>query len=591
MTLALAAAALAACGGSGANDDVDFVDSPGASGDAPPDNCNVVIDFTPKKPVAGATTVVRLRALAVNAGVILGYTWTVVRNGTVVVPTEPALADNSEATFVADVATAYAVRVVLANAGPICFDGQNMVNVVQPGAGEAVFRFHVIPPPGDARPPYDDLAIVTGGATSALDHDLVLPEGGVRNGIVTGPNDEPVPGYLQFRPITQRDALVEAYAATQGGYAARLGDDRHEVLVIPGRGSPLAPQRLTWMPGQSTLKLAAAGERAISGRVRVGAAALAGASVQLTIDGIPTTIGTTDATGAFTVRGVPASGAPVEIAVTPPATRGLPRLRATSAQLALDQELAITYAPVTERDLAGTVVRRGGAPIANAAVAIVGTIPAAATVSTGAVTVDAVGEVRAEALADASGALPQLHAPAAPLSAVIAAIPGDLALTAVNLTSGVPASISAAAMVPVSTEARNAAGPLAGVTLDAIPTGDFALAGTPAVRATSSASGTITLNLAAGATYDLRFLDPGGRAAPLVRTNVTTTTVGATNLLPAHTRVRGLVTDGTQPLRGALVQVLCATCTGLDRTRPLAEGLTGVDGRFTLAVPNPSPAQ
>jgi hypothetical protein len=144
-------------------------------------------------------------------------------------------------------------------------------------------------------------------------------------------------------------------------------------------------------------------------------------------------------------------------------------------------------------------------------------------------------------------------------------------------------------MLAVATETRFPANTLLpGVTLDAIPTGDLALAGAAPVRVTSNASGQISLNLAAGASYDLRFVDPAGRAAPLIRTNIASSAVGATNILRARTRVGALVTDGTQPIRGALVQVLCASCTGVERTRPIAEGLTGIDGRFSLAVPDPS---
>jgi hypothetical protein len=415
----------------------------------------------------------------------------------------------------------------------------------------------------------------------------VLADGAVRNGTVVDGSGAPVAAYLKFAPVVQRDAVVEAYAGTNGAYTCRLRDDTHDVIVIPERASGLAPRRFAWQPGTTQFVVDAAMD--ISGSVRVGAAGLAGANVQLTIDGVPTTIATTDMNGDFTVHGTVVSGALVVLEVTPPATRGLPRLTASSTALDLGMPLSIVYAAVAERDLAGTAVRRGGSALPNAAVSIVGTIPSSATVSTGGAPVSATGELRASAIADAAGVLPQLLAPGAQLSAVITPAPGDVALTSVNLTNTVPTTITAAAMLSVVTATQFPANTaLAGVALDAVPAGDLALAGVPTVRATSNASGQISLSLAAGASYDLRFIDPQGRAAPLVRTNIAASSVGAVNVLKARTRVSALVSNGSQPIRGALVQVLCGSCTGLERSRPIAEGVTGIDGRFTLAVPDPS---
>jgi hypothetical protein len=38
---------------------------------------------------------------------------------------------------------------------------------------------------------------------------------------------------------------------------------------------------------------------------------------------------------------------------------------------------------------------------------------------------------------------------------------------------------------------------------------------------------------------------------------------------------------------GASVQILCATCTGLDATRPIAETATDTVSRYRIAVPDP----
>ena len=147
--------ALAACGGdSGASI---VVDAPNGVGDAPPDGCTVSISFEPAKPLVGQT--VRLRALVTGAGVIQDYAWTV-QTGATMVPTQDALPDRSEVTFVPTIAGNFGAQVVVTNAGPFCFAGQNIIEVKQPGSGEASFRFHVLGAAGDPRPPLDDLAIV-----------------------------------------------------------------------------------------------------------------------------------------------------------------------------------------------------------------------------------------------------------------------------------------------------------------------------------------------------------------------------------------------------------------------------------------------
>jgi hypothetical protein len=60
--------------------------------------------------------------------------------------------------------------------------------------------------------------------------------------------------------------------------------------------------------------------------------------------------------------------------------------------------------------------------------------------------------------------------------------------------------------------------------------------------------------------------------------------------MPAATLVSGdIAVNGLGASAGALVQVLCATCTGIDRTRPLAEVTTDGAGHYVFAVPDPTP--
>ena len=114
----------------------------------------------------------------------------------------------------------------------------------------------------------------------------------------------------------------------------------HDVVVIPS-SSALAPRKLTWS-GLSQPSFVIDAGSPITGVVRHGTTAVAGAKVELSIDGVPSTIGTTAADGSFSLRGVPVPSATVTVEVTPPASLGLPRLEAAAA-FDLSQPVAITY--------------------------------------------------------------------------------------------------------------------------------------------------------------------------------------------------------------------------------------------------------
>src|SRR5204863_59302 len=84
--------------------------------------------------------------------------------------------------------------------------------------------------------------------------------------------------------------------------------------------------------------------------------------VQLTIDGVPTTLATTDVNGNFTTLGIDVPGATVKLEVTPPAGSGLSRLEATD-MLDVGVSIDVSYAAKTLRSLQGVPVRRGGAAL------------------------------------------------------------------------------------------------------------------------------------------------------------------------------------------------------------------------------------
>jgi hypothetical protein len=237
------------------------------------------------------------------------------------------------------------------------------------------------------------------------------------------------------------------------------------------------------------------------------------------------------------------------------------------------------------RDLAGLQLQRGGNPLAGATLTVVGALSSAGTIGG----LSAIGDVRATATADASGALPARLVAAGPLTGVIGASATDLAVVPLDLSSSVPATLTAPAMAAITTTISHGDA-LGGVSVQLVPQGELALVGAGPIYLTSGANGTVSGAVASGGTYDLLITDPAGRGAPLAIRDVTSSTLAAAYELPEPVHVSGELTLTGNPNRlvGAAVQILCESCDGVDRARPLAEGASDQGGTFTLAVPRPA---
>lgn len=568
---------LAACGAGGA----DSPNTDAGTGDAP-QGCVVGISYEPNPPFAGPGMMIRATASVQNSPGQHTYTWFLSKDGGPNTTPAPANLDGSQVQFLAEDEGIYRVRFRIED--PNCEEASINIDVNEQGVGSTNLRVHVVAPPSENRPPLDKVVIVDGGDDELID-DLQLAPATTASGTVRLAG-MPVAGYLRFMPIVGGEAAVETYADALGNYTVPVRPESHNVLVIPTTPN-VAPQVTVWTPGLTTLDLLDGAP--VTGTVvrDPGGTPVPNATVQVTVDGIPSTIATTDGSGAFTVLAPPIFGTTQRLEITPPASTGLPRLVAESTQLDLSQTVTARYAATTVRDLAATTIERSGL-LAGATVSIVGTIAIAGTITAGA-TVDAVGEVRATAITNGGGALPTLRVPAAPLAAVIFPGPaGDHAVTQIDLTTAVPGSITAQSPIqrtPTLTSSTGAA--LAGAVLDAVPKGALALAGAPTIRRTAGPGGVVTIDLAPGATYDVRLLDPNGnRGALRVIPDATSATITGSLALTKPTQVQGLVI-GSAPIPGAIIQFLCVQCTGLERSRPIAEGVTGIDGRFQLAVPDP----
>lgn len=550
--------------------------------DGQPYPCPVGLGFSPTQPVAGEGTTIRVTA-HVDAQDVVDYFWRVTFGGQDVT-FMPAQDDRSQIDFRAAAPGIYDVSLDALINTHHCGGGMLAVNVRAPGGKRERFRLRIVPPRSFVAPPLEKLVPIDGGADVDLGSTTVDP-GDLINPLVTSP-DGPLPAYLRFSPYSAQDAIVEAFSDGAGHATARVIPGLYSVLVVPSVATA-APRRIdNWSSSNPMLTVAAGAP--ITGSVHDPAdAPLAGATVQLTIDGVPSTVATTAADGSFALRAAGVGETVVE--VTPPAASGLPRLVATSSTFDLGKPFQVRYADsLAVTDLAGTRVLRQGAPVANARVVVVAALAAVGTVTAGPQEA-ASGAVRIAASADAGGALPAMLVPAAAMSAVITAGPGDLAVAALDTRAGVPASLDAPAMASFVTAVVDVAGKhLPGAVIDAVPVGALAMAAAPTLHVVAGAAGTATAALAAGGHYDLRVRDPAGNGAPIVVGDRTAGTIAASYPLPPAIVVRGTVKyAGGQVLPNAAVQILCDQCSGLERAKPLAEASTDETGTYSLAVPDP----
>ena len=551
-----------------------------------PGGCQITISTDPTDPAAGPGTVVRATANDNQLNGVPARIWHVVfdphgLNTPVDFTTLPP--DGQQIEFPAPTAGDY--HITLDDEPAINCDQAAPLDVTvhDPQANVSLYRLQVSPLPTDHTPAQDKIIQVFGGAGATLPV-FALDAGTDAMGTVLASSGAGLQAYLRFSSPATRTPLIEAITAADGTYTQRLRFAAYDVLVVPMvAGEP--GQRFTgWMPGLP-LQLAAA--TTITGTVHgPSGAALANATVELHIDDVPTTVVTTQANGTFMALGFPIASANVEIVVTPPAGSPLPKLQGSSTAWNTFAPLTINYAAglATPVNVAGVHVHRQGAAAPNAAVVIAGTIASGGTVNGTAVA----GVVHVAATTNASGDLPAgTQAPAAVLS-LVANATGGLGVGAFDLTGTPPATVDTGAPINAPGTIRDHTGLVLGnVVVDATPSGALASAGGAVVHATTASNGTYNLVLVGGGHYVVRMRDPAGRGAPLDLPDVTAPTLPATSTLATALVINGSASTNGQPVADASVQIMCNMCSGIDATRPLAEGSTDSSGQFTVAVADP----
>lgn len=542
-------------------------------------HCRAVVQYSPDPLIASLTQTIRASAqVAGEFSGVASYRWSLAR-GPLPVTFTPASADLSQIDFSAVDAGIYTVRVEV----PGCDLYDAEVNVLSPEATPRSFRLRVTPPAGSSIPPQDREIVIPSGADFAYGPLLVEPF--MRRPGVVKVDATPVPAYLQFSPASgSGEVVAEATASASGAFEVAVANGRHDVLVVPL--GDRAPFRVTdWLSLSADIS-GPAGE-VLRGSVRgPDDQPVAGARVSVKRDGVPSSVGLSDASGAFAVR-LQASAAAATVSVVPPQASGLPRLDGTLPTLATDQPLAIRYrADLALRDVAGVELRRQGQPAAFAQAIFVGAVAAAG--SAGASALD--GQVRVAVTAGADGKLPTAKVPAAALSAVVVPAAGEQAVLPFD-GAAPPALLDAPAMRAVTGTARTPAGASApGAVIDLLPSGALALAGAAGRTAVADGAGAFSVPAAFGGSYRLEISDPQQRGAPSLAAVAAPGAIGAVSLQSGH-RLQGKILPlfSASPLVGAAVEMFCVVCSDADKRRPLATAITGFDGGFALLVPDDAP--
>jgi hypothetical protein len=567
---------LAACAGGG---DGPY---PDASANDANNECQLSISFDDDTPDAGTT--VRATAVVINGSGVLDYTWSVAfdpSGANTPVATTPAQPDNSEIEF--PVANAGPYRVTLdVTAAVACLQYSQVVNAVDPGANSLRWRVRVNPGPGVEAPPQEFAYEIPGGADYTL-NPIMLSGGALELGTVRGPGGVGIPAYLRWT-IAGPDPgpMIEGFAGATGVFEARVWSQASNLLVVPA-SSTIAPRVLAlWSPGDPIDLDAGV---AVSGVVRDRAnAPLAGARVSLAVDGVPSTLATTDAAGAYTVRA--RAGTSIDIVVAPPAGSGLPVLRATTPwQTTIDARWS---AGLVIRDAAGLVLRDpGGGAAAGAKVTFVGPVASPGTI-TGAAVVD--GTVAIAATANGAGALPATLVPGVVLSAVIAPSAGVVGIANANFTAGVPANLTTPAMTQLTAHIASPMGDdVAGAQVQAIPIGTLAIAQAIGNSGVSNGAGNVAFPVATGGAYDIVIDD---RTRALARRRITAATafaLGNVTLLDGLELSGAIRSPAGAPVPYASIEVYCneTSCSADETLHPAAEAATDLAGNFGVILRDP----
>ncbi|MSP62243.1 MAG: carboxypeptidase regulatory-like domain-containing protein [Myxococcales bacterium] len=552
------------------------------AGRAGPLGC-LTIAVTPKKADAPAT--LTAQSTLDDQGYVWKRTWTVTRAGEKTpLPFVPKDAAQTAITVDATDPGTYHFALTVSHAGDFCTASDDATVQAQ-GAKTAAYRLRFTPPVASGLPRQERIVILRG--KTPLDHqEFRLADGLPVDGKLAGPKGGAgVPGTLRFLSDAGLDVL--AAAGPDGKFSALLlADDKYRMVIVPALDG-LAP-RLGPHAAGAVLAVGAfsvdAGAK-VSGQVKDEAGQpLPGARVVLAAGPLPSSVGLTDALGAFTLH-----AAPGDYAVTVQAD-GRPDIQGASSSVKDGAQLAIAYLPGQVAAAIKVVASDGATGMSGARVVVRSTqMGKVAKVTWGqGAPADADGAVRVARLTAQDGSLPPLLLPPGEYDVLCEPPPGAAdGATRVHFTLAQAASWKVALQPRTRVKGLLSDGnaPIPSVRVTAIEQGGFGVT----VTTRTADDGTFELPVDAAAGADL-FFDPPLFSDPNRHFQRAHKTLAPGAARADLTLVRGLLLRGQvappagAPLAFALVEAWCATC---EDTTAAGLATTGPDGTFVMYLPDP----
>jgi len=590
--LALAAIAYAmACGGGDAIDGND---------------CTFSLVVTPEPAVRGEVVEVAVNVDGEASGTEV-VNWSIDYAGAPVEFTVSG-ANGDEIVFTPEQAGVYIISAGGSIGTSSCTGDFRDLNVSEPGAMFAPMRLVVVPRAGSAVPPQTIDFQLPGGAPYTL--STISLDGGANTSLyVYGPSDPLEGAYLRAMPTVGDDPAlwIERFSQSGGTVQMYLANVAYDILVVPDADLP----GVKWTAQQPLdldgLSISADSGISVTGTVTDPAGdPLSGAKVQLTVDGAPSTVGTTNASGAFTLKA--RAGEEVSVVVTPPDASGLPQLERVGAPpVAAGSTIAVRYAAGLEVRTVSPVLRQtdGTTPAAGARV----TFMAHPNTSAGTIDIDgggaaATGTLVRTAQANGSGVIAAQTltstqydvvvepGPSAPAGERVRFAPLDL-----RTGQSAPASLRLATPGHFTGQVVDAAGaPVAGAHLFATPQGLLARATTAGDSAVTGADGAFNLAVAAKGLYQIRIDGPQGDGRALLMQNAPdapgdTADLGDSALPPTLILTGSLSSTGGAAVASAALQLQCLTCGPGNTAMTVAEAVSDTAGDFIFHAPDPGVAE
>jgi hypothetical protein len=603
-------------GGSSPTSSADAAAPPGPTpppSSPPPQACTVSLRPLSAPSLAGlvagpmATAVVRAEIRGVTGPLV--WSWQVTyldANEPLTVTADPA--DPAVVEFPVARPGQYLLTAATAVGGAPCASGPVYAAAASPLQLRNVFLVRAIPPTA-ARVPVQHQVLEVAGGAPVVD-EMRLGPGTM---VTIEPRDQSgasaIPAYVR---VSDRDSplVFEGYADAAPFGALLPGGVRYDVLIVPvGEDRSVVGARYApvWVANQTPdqiklLPLRLTPGVAVRGRVATTGGALSDARIVLRGATTPSTVGRTGPDGAFEVLARADSFAFV---ASPPPGSGLPEVVAGPVpELAISEgapapEVTLVWNAQTYANGAVTVLGLDGRPVAQARVRVEATLPDAATVTVtragASATLSAPGSMRVEAVTGADGVARLGRLPAGTYQALVApdpASPAAITSAPVVFGGGGATTVRLAAKIRLA-GALLGEGDRSGVRITATDVGtDLEV---PPLVTTSAADGSFALPLSARRRYLLLADPPGG--SRFARTFVGAGPIEPSDFvlrqrlplrLPFHGRVVG---DAQRTgFADTLVKVFCfpgaPDCP--DPTIPLAETITGSDGTFDMALPDPA---